>query len=57
LAARRAGKQFDPEIAGLLRVDAQDIFGGLEEVATWDAVIAAEPALTPPLSGERLERR
>ncbi len=55
LAARRAGKQFDPEVAGLLRVDAEEILGGLSEVATWDAVIAAEPALAPPLSGERLD--
>ena len=55
LAARRAGKQFDPEIAKLLRGDAMEILGGLEEVATWDAVIAAEPALTPVLSGERLD--
>jgi HD-GYP domain-containing protein (c-di-GMP phosphodiesterase class II) len=55
LATRRAGKQFDPDIAKLLRADAAEILEGLEEIATWDAVIAAEPALTPALSGEQLD--
>jgi HD-GYP domain-containing protein (c-di-GMP phosphodiesterase class II) len=55
LVAHRSGKQFDPEVARLLGVNSQDILGGLEEIATWDVVIGAEPALTPVLSGEQLD--
>jgi HD-GYP domain-containing protein (c-di-GMP phosphodiesterase class II) len=53
LAARRAGRQFDPGLAALLRDDA--IFAGLDGVATWDAVIDAEPALALVLSGGEIE--
>ncbi len=55
LAARRSGKQFDPEVARVLRADADQVFEGLDGIATWDVVIAAEPALAPVLSGEQLD--
>jgi HD-GYP domain-containing protein (c-di-GMP phosphodiesterase class II) len=55
LAARRGGKQFDPEIANALRADAEEILRGLDEIATWNVVIAAEPALAPVLVGEELD--
>src|SRR6516162_2836490 len=42
LARRRAGKQFDPVLAGLLCTEASDIFGGLDAVPAWRTVIAAE---------------
>jgi HD-GYP domain-containing protein (c-di-GMP phosphodiesterase class II) len=55
LARRRAGRQFDPGLAALLREDADAIVAGLDDVATWDAVIDAEPALALVLSGERID--
>jgi HD-GYP domain-containing protein (c-di-GMP phosphodiesterase class II) len=45
LARRRAGDQFDPTLAAVLCTDADAVLGGLDEAPTWDAVIAAEPAL------------
>lgn len=45
LARRRAGGQFDPQLAGVLCADAEQILGGLDTARTWDAVIASEPAL------------
>ena len=56
LARRRAGKQFDPEVAGLMARDAETILSGLDTVATWDAVSEAEPALAVLLSGERFDQ-
>jgi HD-GYP domain-containing protein (c-di-GMP phosphodiesterase class II) len=56
MARRRAGKQFDPQLARLLTTHAQEIFGGLDDVGTWSAVIEAEPALVPVLSGERFDQ-
>jgi HD-GYP domain-containing protein (c-di-GMP phosphodiesterase class II) len=55
LARKRGGKQFDPEIAGLVARDAEQILAGLDAVATWDAVIESEPALTVVVSGERFD--
>ncbi len=56
LALRRSAKQFDPQIAHLLSTDAVTILEGLDEIATWDLVISSEPALTPVLAGEELDR-
>ncbi len=55
LARRRAGRQFDPRLADTLCRHAQEIFEGLDATPTWDAVIAAEPALAVVLSGERFD--
>jgi len=55
LARRRAGKQFDPSLAALLCAKAQEIFGGLEAVPAWQAVIGSEPALAVALSAEQLD--
>ena len=55
LARRRAGKQFDPALAKVMQTDTQTIVSGLDTVATWEAVIAAEPALAVVLSGERFD--
>jgi HD-GYP domain-containing protein (c-di-GMP phosphodiesterase class II) len=55
LARRHAGGQFDPGFAALLEGDAAAIVAGLDAVGTWDAVIAAEPALAVVLSGERFD--
>lgn len=53
LARERAGGQFDPTLCVLLERHAGDVFGGLDRARTWDAVIAAEPALAVTLSGDR----
>jgi len=55
LAGKRAGKQFDPELARLMSSEAEMILADLDSVATWDAVIDAEPALAVMLSGERFD--
>jgi HD-GYP domain-containing protein (c-di-GMP phosphodiesterase class II) len=55
LAQARAGKQFDPELAAIVADDTGLLFSGLDEVATWDAVIAAEPALGVVLTGDEID--
>jgi HD-GYP domain-containing protein (c-di-GMP phosphodiesterase class II) len=45
LAGRRAGSQFDPELAELFCSKAETIVDGLHADETWQAVIAAEPSL------------
>jgi HD-GYP domain-containing protein (c-di-GMP phosphodiesterase class II) len=55
LARRRAGRQFDPDLAALLCADAAEIFGGLDSAPAWQTVIAAEPALAVELSAEQLD--
>src|SRR5207244_2965719 len=50
LARKRGGKQFDPTLAKLVVEDGELILSGLDSVATWDEVIAAEPALSVVLS-------
>ena len=55
LARERAGKQFDPALAGLLVRDADAIFDGLDGVGQWQSVIAAEPSLALLVSGERFD--
>ena len=56
VARRRAGKQFDPDLAALLCARAEEIFGGLEAAPAWRIVIAAEPALAVELSPDQLDR-
>jgi len=55
LARKRAGGQFDPALAALLCADPKAILGGLESARTWQAVIAAEPALGIRLSQEQFD--
>jgi DNA-binding CsgD family transcriptional regulator len=55
LARERGGRQFDPALAELVCADGELILAGLDAVDTWQAVIAAEPALSVVLSGERLD--
>jgi HD-GYP domain-containing protein (c-di-GMP phosphodiesterase class II) len=50
MARERRGKQFDPELADLICRDPIAIFGGLDEVATWTAVVDSEPAVGGELS-------
>ncbi len=55
LACRRAGKQFDPELAQLFADHADDILTDLDDVGTWDSVIAAEPVLGITLAGDEID--
>jgi hypothetical protein len=55
LACERRGKQFDPMLSDLMADEADVILSGLDTVATWDAVIEAEPALAVVLSGDRFD--
>jgi HD-GYP domain-containing protein (c-di-GMP phosphodiesterase class II) len=55
LARRQAGKQFDPALVALLCARAEEIFGGLEAIPAWQAVIASEPSLAVDLSAEQLD--
>jgi putative nucleotidyltransferase with HDIG domain len=56
VARERSGTQFDPELVKLFCAEAPDVFAEIEAVASWDAVIAAEPALAMVLSEEEFER-
>jgi HD-GYP domain-containing protein (c-di-GMP phosphodiesterase class II) len=55
LARRRAGKQFDPVLARVIDEHADAVFAGLDAVATWDAVVEAEPALAVVVAGEQFD--
>jgi len=55
LAQRRAGRQFDPRLAQLLAEEGDLILADLDGVGSWDAVIAAEPALAIVVAGERFD--
>ena len=50
LAKRRSGSQFDPTLVETLCAHAAEIFDGLTDVGSWQAVIDSEPALTVLLS-------
>jgi HD-GYP domain-containing protein (c-di-GMP phosphodiesterase class II) len=54
LATKRAGTQFDPELALSFRAHAETILADLD-THTWDTVIAAEPALSVRLEPEQFE--
>ena len=55
VAQERSGTQFDPALVRTFCEAAAELFGDLETTATWDAVVAAEPALGVPLSESELD--
>jgi HD-GYP domain-containing protein (c-di-GMP phosphodiesterase class II) len=55
VARKQAGSQFDPELSALLCREADEVFSGLDSARTWEAVIAAEPALGMRLSGPQFD--
>ena len=57
LARERSGKQFDPALTALFEEEAGDILRGVDAVQTWDAVIAAEPALAVMLSEDEFDMK
>jgi HD-GYP domain-containing protein (c-di-GMP phosphodiesterase class II) len=55
VAEQRSGSQFDPELVRAFRAEAKGVFEGLDEATSWDAVIAAQPALDAKLSEAELD--
>ncbi len=56
LARRRAGKQLDPGLAGLVVAAPEAVFEGLDQVPAWRAAIDAEPELAVRLTEDQLDR-
>ena len=55
VAKQRSGTQFDPALVDIFCAESHDLFSQLDSVTSWDAVIAAEPALQTRLSDQELE--
>jgi HD-GYP domain-containing protein (c-di-GMP phosphodiesterase class II) len=55
VARDRSRTQFDPALVDLVVKDAAVLFAELDEAATWDAIIDAEPALSAPLTAGELD--
>jgi HD-GYP domain-containing protein (c-di-GMP phosphodiesterase class II) len=56
LAKKQRGKQFDPTLVDVICERRAEIFGGLEALEAWSAVIDLEPALAVDLSDEEFDR-
>jgi len=56
VARARSGTQFDPALVELFCGCAEAIFAELESVTSWDALMAAEPALERELSEAELDQ-
>ena len=55
MARRHAGTQFDPGLVDLFCASAAEVLDGVEEAATWDAVLDAEPEPRRRVSGDDLD--
>jgi len=55
VARKYSGKLYDPTLVELWADHSDDILDGLDEAASWDAVIAAEPRLERRVSGAELD--
>jgi HD-GYP domain-containing protein (c-di-GMP phosphodiesterase class II) len=55
VARQRSGTQFDPSLVDLVASQASPLFADLDQAATWDAIIAAEPAPSPPLTSAQFD--
>ena len=55
MARERSGTQFAPNLVDLVVAEAGTLFTDLDGVASWDAVIAAEPGLSRPLAESELD--
>ena len=56
LARTRAGRQFDPLLAGIVAGDAPRLLQGLDATTSWHAVIDAEPLLARQLRGPAVDQ-
>jgi HD-GYP domain-containing protein (c-di-GMP phosphodiesterase class II) len=55
VARERSGTQFDPALVEVFCSAAPELFADLDEQGSWDAVLAAEPAVGVPLTEEELD--
>ncbi len=55
VARRQAGAVYDPVLADLFVEHAGSLVEGLDEAASWDAVLAADPRLSRRVSGAQLD--
>jgi HD-GYP domain-containing protein (c-di-GMP phosphodiesterase class II) len=55
VAHRRSGTQFDPGLVDLFCDEARSLFEEVESATSWDALIAAEPALGAVLAEEEFD--
>ena len=55
VSRQRSGTQFDPLLVKLVASQAPLLFADLDQAATWDAVVSAEPAPTPPLTPAQVD--
>src|SRR5262249_36953851 len=55
LVRDRRGGQFDPALCDLVDAEAPELFSGLDAIATWDAVIDAEPGLAVTVRGKQID--
>jgi len=55
VARERSGTQFDPELVDAFCEQAPMVLTELDQTPSWEAVIAAEPALGRGIAGEELE--
>jgi HD-GYP domain-containing protein (c-di-GMP phosphodiesterase class II) len=55
VARERSGTQFDPALVDIFCAEAPALLDDLDAATSWDAVIAAEPALARVLSDEQLD--
>lgn len=55
VARQRRGTQFDPALVDLFAAEAVTLCADLDDAATWDAVMAAEPARGVRLGDEQVE--
>jgi HD-GYP domain-containing protein (c-di-GMP phosphodiesterase class II) len=54
VARERSGTQFDPDLVEVFCEQAPMVLAELDETPSWEAVIAAEPALSQEIAGEEL---
>jgi HD-GYP domain-containing protein (c-di-GMP phosphodiesterase class II) len=55
LARKRSGSQFDPDVAACFCRHAPELLANLDAMRTWQAVVAAEPALGVRLVGDEVD--
>jgi len=55
MARRNRAKQFDPSVVDLFCDHAGGVLGGVEEAATWDRILAAEPPPVRRVDGTDLD--
>jgi len=55
VARERSGTQFDPDLVDVFCEQAPMVLSELDEAPSWEAVIAAEPALARAVTGDELD--